>query len=101
MSHPQDLRKRRKFAEIRVSEWNSVQNDGSEVWGGALGNSPTVRAEVADRTIANTWQAFSPAREENAYASFGNSLLANSRSIEGGRYTEQLREIFKGRGLRL
>jgi hypothetical protein len=102
MSSPQDLRKRRKFEEIRVSEWKSVQNDGSEVWGGALWEiRQLLGAEVADRMIANTWQAFSHASEEDAYASFGNSLLANSRSIEGGRYTEQLREIFKGRGLRL
>jgi hypothetical protein len=99
---PQDLRKRRKFEEIRVSEWNSVQNDGSEVWGGALWEiRQLLGAEVADQMIAKTWQAFSPASEENAYASFGDSLLANSRLIGGGRYADQLREIFKGRGLRL
>jgi hypothetical protein len=102
ISPPQDLRKRRKFAEIRVSDWYSVQNDGSEVWGGALWEiRQLLGAEVADRLISNTWRAFSTGQEENAYASFGNSLLANSRSVEGGKYTEQLREIFKGRGLRL
>ncbi len=100
--HPQDLRKRRKFAEIRLDDWTSVQNDGSEVWGGALWEiRQLLGPETADRFIANTWQAFSPTKEGNAYVSFANRLLANSRSIKGGGYTEQVREIFQRRGLRL
>jgi len=98
---PQDLRKRRKFAEVQLSKWDSVQNDGSEVWGGALWQIRQVLGpEAADRLIANTWQTL-PHGGEPAYESFANSLLANLRSIEGGRYTEQVREIFRGRGLRL
>ena len=99
---PQDLTKRRKFAEIQVNDWTSVENDGSEVWGGALWEIRQVLgSERADRLIASTWQAFSPVKEESAYVSFANRLLANSRSIEGGRYTEQVRAIFQGRGIRV
>jgi hypothetical protein len=98
---PQDLRKRRKFAEIQVSDWNSVQNDGSEVWGGALWEiRQLLGAELADQLIANTSRTFAPGREP-AFASFANDLVANSRSVEGGTHTEQVREIFKGRGLSL
>lgn len=98
---PEDLRKQRKFTEIRLSDWNSVQNDGSEVWGGAFWQIREVFGrETADRLIANTWQAFRPGRE-GAYTSFANSLLANSRAIDSGSHTEQIREIFKDRGLRL
>jgi hypothetical protein len=98
---PQDLRKPRKFAEIDIRNWNSVQNDGSEVWGGALWDiRQLLGANAADRLIATTWQAFVPERGP-AYVSFANNLLANSKSIEGSKYTEQLREIFNGRGLRL
>ena len=99
---PQDLRKRRKFVEIRLDDWSSVQNDGSEVWGGALWEiRQLLGPETADRLIANTWQAFPPKKQGNAYVSFRNKLLTNSRSIEGGRYKEQVREIFQRRGLRL
>lgn len=99
---PQDLRKRRKFAEIRLADWGSVQNDGSEVWGGALWDiRQLLGREAADRLITNAWQAFAPTKKGNAYVSFANNLLANSKSIEGGRYTEQVRKIFQERGLGL
>jgi hypothetical protein len=99
---PQDLRKRRKISEIRVDDWISVQNDGSEVWGGTLWEiRQLLRPDAADQLIANTWQGFSPTKAESAYLSFAKGLLANSRSIEGGRYTAQIRKVFDGRGLHL
>jgi hypothetical protein len=102
ISPPQDLRKHRRFAEIHLRDWTSVQNDGSEVWGGALWEiRQLLGSEVADPLIASTWQAFSPVKGESAYVSFANRLLANSGSIEGGRHREHVREIFQGRGLRL
>jgi hypothetical protein len=98
---PQDLRKQRKFAEVRISEWYSVQNDGSEVWDGAfLQIRELLGPGAADKLIANTWRALRPVRRP-AYTSFGISLIANSRSVENGKYTESIREILKVRGLRL
>lgn len=98
---PQDLRRRRKLAEIKVSDWNSVQNDGSEVWGGALWDiRELLGSEAADRLIATTWQSFPPGNT-SAFASFATNLVTNSRSIEGGKYTARLREIFEERGLKL
>lgn len=102
MLPPQDLTKRRNFSEIHLKDWASVQNDGSEIWGGALWEiRQMLGAEVADRLIANTWQSSSPSKAGSGYASFANELLADSRSIEGGKYTEQIRGIFNARGLRL
>jgi len=99
---PQDLRQRRKFAEIRLNDWGSVQNDGSEVWGGVLWEiRQELVPEAADRLIANTWQSFSPSKAGSAYRVFANGLLANAGSIEGGKYSQQLRQIFNARGLQL
>lgn len=99
---PQDLRKRHKFTEIRLNDWGSVQNDGSVVWGSALWDIRQVLGpEAADQLIANTWRTFAQTKKGNAYVSFANSLLANSKSIEGGKYTEQVRKIFQERGLGL
>lgn len=99
---PQDLRKSRKISEIKLDDWISVQNDGSEVWGGALWEiRQLLRPEAADQLIANTWHGFSPTKAESAYVSFAKGMLANSRSIEGGRYTAQIRKVFDGRGLHL
>jgi hypothetical protein len=98
---PQDLRKHRNFSEIRLGDWASVQNDGSEIWGGALWEvRQLLGRDAADQLVAGIWQSFSPSKGA-AYASFANKLLANSRSIEGGKYTEQIRKILDDRGLHL
>jgi hypothetical protein len=100
---PYDLRNRRQFSEIELTEWNSVQNDGSPIWGAAMWQlRELLGAERADRLIADTWRSFPPEPgSENAYLSFANSLLANSASINGGKYSAQVREVFEQRGLRL
>jgi hypothetical protein len=101
ISPPQDLRRRRKFAEIQLNDWFSVQRDGSEVWGGAFWEMrQLLTAEAADRLIAATWQPFVPGKGK-AYTSFANALLANSRSVDGGSRTEEIKEILNRRGLRL
>lgn len=99
---PEDLHKTRSFEEIHLNIPYSVQIDGSEVWGGALWQiRELLGQERADQLIAKTWQAFSLTNEANGYLSFANDLIASSQSIEGGKYNEQIREIFKKRGLRV
>jgi hypothetical protein len=99
---PQDLQKHHTLAEIHLSDWASVQNDGSKVWGGVLWEiRQLLGREAADRMIADTWQAFSPSKGEHTYLSFANKLLANSRTIESGEYTGQIRSVFKALGLRV
>jgi hypothetical protein len=99
---PQNLRNRRKLSEIHADDWVSVQNDGSEVWGGALWEvRELLGPEAADRLIANTWQASSPPKAGRASVVFADNLVTNSRSIANGRYTGQIRRIFSARGLHL
>jgi hypothetical protein len=100
---PQDLRRRRSVSEVKWKDWVSVENDGSEVWGGALWQvRELLGAEKADRLIADTWRAFSfKDAEGKAYAAFVNLLLANSASIDGGKYTAQIRAVFEQRGVRM
>jgi hypothetical protein len=100
---PQDLRKHRRFAEIELRQWDSVQNDGSEIWGGALWQvRQLLGPERADRLIADTWHALSTgAGNGNAYVAFANKLLANSASINDGQYAPQIRAVFEQRGLHL
>jgi hypothetical protein len=100
---PQDLRKRRGVSEIQLRQWESVQNDGSEIWGGALWQiRELLGAERADRLIADTWHAFSfEETKGKAYVSFVNHLLTNSAAIDQGKYTAQIRAVFDERGVRL
>jgi len=100
---PQDLRKRRRFAEIKLQQWESVQNDGSEIWGGALWQvRQLLGRERSDRLIADTWRAFAPENEKGkTYVSFANDLLANATSIDDGKYTARIQGVFEQRGLRL
>jgi hypothetical protein len=100
---PQDLRKNRRFSAIDLGQWESVQNDGSEIWGGALWQvRQLLGQERADRLIADTWRAFSPETEKGKeYVSFVNDLLANVKSIDDGKYMAPIRAVFKHRGLHL
>lgn len=59
-------------------------------------------ADKADSLIAETWRAVSQKTGKgNAYASFANTLLAQSASVDGGKYTAQIRAVFEQRGLRI
>src|SRR6185312_11225826 len=98
---PSDLQTRRRFAEIRLNDWASVQNDGSQVWGGALWRIREVMGQQdADRLIAGTWQTFSFPAEGDGFKLFANALAEKARSIQGGKYAEQVRSVFQERGLR-
>ena len=99
---PQDLRKHRGVSEIRLKQWESVENDGSEIWGGALWQvRELLGQEKADALIATTWHALTLEETPGkAYASFVNHLLANSTSIDGGKYTAQIRAVFEQRGVK-
>lgn len=99
---PWDLRNNRPFAQIRIKDWSSVQADGGIVWGGVLWRIRELMGEdKADPLIAKTWQSFSLPRQGGEYQVFAQALIDNSRSVEGGKYTDQVREIFTQRGLRL
>ena len=95
---PQDLRKQRLFSAIDLGQWESIQNDGSEIWGGALWQiRQLLGQESADRLIADTWRGFSPEKEK-AYLSFVNDLLANAAAI-GDANPAGIRAVFERRGL--
>jgi hypothetical protein len=100
---PQDLRKRRRVSEIQLRQWESVQNDGSEIWGGALWQvRQLLGPERTDRLVADTWREFSfEEKAGQAYVSFVNNLLAKSASIDDGNYTPPIRAVFERLGLRL
>ncbi len=69
------------------------------MWGAVLWHvRELLGADKADPLIAETWRAV---RQEtgkgNAYASFANTLLQQSASVDGGKYTAQIRSIFEQR----
>jgi hypothetical protein len=58
---PQNLLNSRRFSEIQLEQFVSVQNDGSEIWGAAFWEiRELLLQEDADRLLAKTWRAFSP-----------------------------------------
>jgi hypothetical protein len=99
---PQDLLNSRRFSEIQLEQFVSVQNDGSEIWGAAFWQvRDLLGQEDADRLLAKTWQAFGPRDSPTAsfYASFVESLVENSKGVGDGSQVEAVRAIFVRRGI--
>ncbi len=108
---PEDLRNKRQFSEVHLSDEASVQNDGSEIWGGAFWQlRELLGKDKADRLLADTWRAFQPRQaslgvaptgsSSGVYSAFVGALAENASHLGNGVTSEQIRAIFKGRGLR-
>jgi hypothetical protein len=100
---PTDLRNRRRFDEIQLNKWPSIQGDGSGVWGGAFWQiRELLGSEEADRLLAQTWQEFSTEKQEDksAYVAFASSVLGHLRSGNDD-ISARVRAVFEERGLRL
>jgi hypothetical protein len=100
---PQDLRNNRPFSDIHLKQYDSVENAGSEVWGGAFWQLRQVLGkDKADHLLAETWRAFSPEKPAagTLYAAFAANLLERSKSLDDGKYAAQIRALFEQRGLR-
>lgn len=103
LAPPQDLRNRRTFSAIKLGRWDSVQNDGSEVWGATfweirqlLGQKP------ADRLLADTFRGFASQKgAANLFAAFAKALLTNAKSTAAANSISQIQAIFDRRGLHL
>jgi hypothetical protein len=99
---PQNLLNSRRFSEIQLEQFASVQNDGSEIWGAAFWELRELLGQAdADRLLAKTWQHFGPRGSQTAsfYASFVDSLVENSKGIRDGSQMEAVRAIFVRRGI--
>jgi hypothetical protein len=99
---PQNLLNNRRFSEIQLEQFVSVQNDGSEIWGAAFWEiRELLGPEDADRLLAKTWQDFGPRDSQTAsfYISFVASLVENSKDVGDGSQGEAVRAIFVRRGI--
>jgi hypothetical protein len=99
---PQNLLNSRRFSEIQLEQFVSVQNDGSEIWGAAFWEiRELLLQEDADHLLAKRWRAFGPRNSQTAsvYASFVDSLVENSKGVGDGSQVEAVRAIFVRRGI--
>jgi len=101
---PQDLRNERSFKEIRLNDNASIQNDGSEIWGGALWQvRQLLGRDRADRLLAETWRAlgiWENAGRRHAYVTFVGDLVERVKVLGNGKEFATIRAAFVKRGLR-
>ena len=74
-----------------------------QIWGGAFWKiRQLLKPEVADRLLFSTWKTVTSSANLNDQGEgFVRSLLEQAKSVEGGKYTTQIRSIFAARGLKL
>ena len=73
------------------------------IWGGAFWEiRQLLKPEVADRLLFSTWKTVTSNENLNDQGeNFVSILLEQAKSVEGGKYTTQIRSIFEARGLKL
>jgi hypothetical protein len=100
---PHNLINSRKFGEVSLSDWASVQADGSEVWGGAFWElRQLLTKDVADKLLYAAWVRLDASTHRNdPYLYFAKVVLDTDNSLEGGKNIAGIKEIFKRRGLTL
>jgi len=99
---PQNLHAQRKFNEINLRDWISIQNDGSEIWGAVLWQIREIIGQSqADKMITAAWRDLLAQKPENAlaYSVFGTNLVNRSSAIDG-KYAAPVRAALEQRGLR-
>lgn len=103
LASPQDLRNHRLFKEISLAKWDSVQNDGSEVWGGTFWEIRQVLGQKqADQLITESFRGLTSQQEgANMSKVFANSILSRAKSITDSNAISQVRSIFERRGMQL
>jgi hypothetical protein len=98
---PWDLRRSRRFSDVQLKDWASVQNDGSEVWGGFFWKLREVMGrEKADRLLAETWRALPLSGKGTAYSAFSQELLSKSAQIDDNKHKAQILAALTYRGLK-
>lgn len=98
---PENLVNNRRFSEISLKDWASVQTDGSEVWGGAFWEiHQLLGQEMADKLVYSTWVNLKASTNGgNPYVYFVKMLQETDNSIESGKHIPEIQEIFRRRGL--
>jgi hypothetical protein len=89
-----------KFTNLRADadRWSR-----GEIWGGAFWEiRQLLKPEVADRLLFSTWKTMASSENLNDRGeNFVRNLLEQAKSVEGGKYNDQIRSIFESRGLKL
>ena len=96
-----NLNNHRNFSDIKPGPY-SAQTDGKEVWGGAFWElRGLIGQAVTDNLLFRAWFAL---RAEDVHRDLGVSFLEKlldlARSVEQGKYAEQIRQVFSERGLK-
>ena len=88
-----------KFSDLPP---NAPQQLRGEIWGGAFWEiRQLLRPEVADQLLFSTWKTMASSENLNDQGeNFVRSLLEQAKSVEGGKYNDQIRSIFEARGLK-
>jgi Tfp pilus assembly protein PilE len=101
-----DLNNNRRIDEIRLGldNWDSVQNDGSEVWGGVFWQMKQLLGKQnTDALLFKTWSSIEFKNygddAQKAYHDFLTSLFSNEESMGLGNRASQIRALIEARGL--
>jgi hypothetical protein len=94
------LQNDRKFAEQRP-DWGSAMADGAQIWGGAFWDlRQKLGQKVADRLLYRAWFSLEAADvESNEPKRFLDVLLKTDALVPGSKHSDEIKAVFKARGM--
>ena len=98
-----NLNNRRKFTEASASQPFTGPQDIGEIWGGAFWDMRTqLGKSAADKLLFSTWGDLLPTdTRSDEPTRFVRKLVQHAQSSQGEPAAEQIRSIFKSRGLEI
>jgi HAMP domain-containing protein len=95
-----DLNNERRFSEIG-RERRAPQVEGT-VWGGAFWElRAALGRQIVDKLLLAAWKEFHVAELAGGPNAFPLELLRQDATLEGGKHSAKIREVFESRGLSL
>jgi len=72
------------------------------VWGGAFWQiRQAIGKGTSDKLLLQAWKNFDFMKSGSDLTVFPRELLKQDQRLDGGKYTQQIRDVFQQRGLKL
>lgn len=95
-----DLENKRGFGEIQPGK--TEEHESGNVWGGAFWQlRQTIGKATTDKLLLQAWKNLDLQKSFSDLTTFPRELVKQDERLDEGKYSQQIRDVFRARGLKL